>query len=626
MGETSTPGRPAPSIDLGTTGAEHPTGSSVAAWIVPWLVGALPYALPPALHGADQRRAAIAMLVAGGLLVGAVRARASLVARGALVLAAAAGLVAITAPHTGRTPIMLMVVALAIALLPAPSGATVPGPGPARILPLALTGVTWLRNQSLKEAAVGFAIALAVVAVERARPHLVRRFDHRFATIATRVGEVVSVVVVALVAIPVLLIPTGAMTPVRRRRRRQAMLNGSAWHQRGIASADEVRDAARPFAPTPRRRRLVLNAVGSIVVLAALALVVTQVQRRHDASVASTATTVPPTFPPQPDQPATTAPDPSQTPLRDRAAFADAPWADDIEAQISEYGSSKLPRDEDLGYRLGDFSSTYVNVSDGVRRSIEPSCTCPRLVVWFLGGSAAFGWNQRDDHTIPSELVRLAEERGVGIEVRNLAVPGWTLEQEHRLLRQLLLDPDVEKPDAVIFYDGFNDAVGAAVEAARTGPLDPSKPNLLDGRRLRSFSEDQPSLDEAGGPEAVGRVAARRYRSVQKEATEDLALFDIPAWFVLQPDAFSSLTQLDWVRDVTHEDPATVASSDLARVLAAFEDRLATSTVDLRHAVDEDPRPVFSDPVHMNELGARLVSDAIWRELGDRLRAEAEGS
>ena len=66
-----------------------------------------------------------------------------------------------------------------------------------------------------------------------------------------------------------------------------------------------------------------------------------------------------------------------------------------------------------------------------------------------------FGVGQRDEHTIPSEVARLAEDDGVALEVHNYGLPGWVAWQEVQYLERLLARG--ERYDLAVFYDGFNE-------------------------------------------------------------------------------------------------------------------------------------------------------------------------
>ncbi len=134
-----------------------------------------------------------------------------------------------------------------------------------------------------------------------------------------------------------------------------------------------------------------------------------------------------------------------------------------------EWAGACLSQADDLRYdyvqylvrRVRDTAGSCITVTDGIRAGYEPA-GADLPVVWLLGGSAAFGVGQRDEHTIASEIARQSETAGRPVRVWNFAVPGFTSYQEALQLEQLLAVRHA--PDLVILYDGMND-IGAQVAA-----------------------------------------------------------------------------------------------------------------------------------------------------------------
>lgn len=63
-----------------------------------------------------------------------------------------------------------------------------------------------------------------------------------------------------------------------------------------------------------------------------------------------------------------------------------------------------------------------------------------------------------DHDTIPSHLSKLLHERGQPVTIRNFGTSGIDSQYELNNLTTLLINLE-EKPDLVLFYDGFNDGV-----------------------------------------------------------------------------------------------------------------------------------------------------------------------
>lgn len=312
------------------------------------------------------------------------------------------------------------------------------------------------------------------------------------------------------------------------------------------------------------------------------------------------------------------------------AAMADSPWWSEYRDTVRWYETDVF---DPLRFRRQpDVISSYFNVRNEMRVTWRaPACSCRRVRLWLYGGSTVFGFGQRDEHTIASELARLARSGdGITLDVENRGVSGDTHWVE---ATRFAWDATVEAhPDLVVFYDGVND-LGAAQGANGEGraddplPIDSTLEDLRDGIAVgrRWFSRFDgisapdgvvaPARD--GGPvlEAadVGRAAARRYertRQLSRLVGEDAG---IPvAWF-WQPSVAT--------RPPVDGEPGTDAATR-ARAAAAAS-ALDPDVVDLSDALDRAGETLFYDEVHTNERGARLVAEAIYAEVRDQLRAAA---
>jgi hypothetical protein len=117
----------------------------------------------------------------------------------------------------------------------------------------------------------------------------------------------------------------------------------------------------------------------------------------------------------------------------------------------------------------------YVNVDKSaagtVRRTINvASGACsnpanPKRKVWIFGGSTVFGTGVPDFATVASYLSQhLSEGSSACFEVTNFGVEGYGTNQEVIWLEEQLKRG--LRPDAVIFYDGVNDAYQGCVSPA----------------------------------------------------------------------------------------------------------------------------------------------------------------
>jgi lysophospholipase L1-like esterase len=103
--------------------------------------------------------------------------------------------------------------------------------------------------------------------------------------------------------------------------------------------------------------------------------------------------------------------------------------------------------------------------SDGLRATWQPTAAWgdeagrKTVKILMLGGSALWGFGARDDETIPSLLARNLHERGLKVDVKNLAELGYVSTQE--MIGLVCALQQGYRPDVVIFYDGVNDTTSA---------------------------------------------------------------------------------------------------------------------------------------------------------------------
>jgi lysophospholipase L1-like esterase len=182
-------------------------------------------------------------------------------------------------------------------------------------------------------------------------------------------------------------------------------------------------------------------------------------------------------------------------------ALRDAPWARDL---LQEQTEIPAVRDPYLGYRVTDMTGRYTNFVNGARVSYEQATSDKKLVVWFFGASALFGAGQRDGYTIPSQFARIAEEAGVPVQVRNFGRPATSSWQELQLLEQLV--GRGEKPDFVVFYDGFNDLNTQLNVMLSTVPVDifdPSAAGVSEAAAKEQIATDTSSKQGKAAQQAA---------------------------------------------------------------------------------------------------------------------------
>jgi lysophospholipase L1-like esterase len=159
-----------------------------------------------------------------------------------------------------------------------------------------------------------------------------------------------------------------------------------------------------------------------------------------------------------------------------------------------EYSASWAPEWHSYVYwRRPAHRGELINIdSRGVRRTWRvpadsPAQSARRKRVFVFGGSTVWGTGARDDYTIPSFLAKQLAEEGVEADVINYGESAYVMMQEVIALLLRLNEGDV--PDAVVFYDGFNDAFTAYQNGAAGIPQ-----NEFNRRAEFGLLQDHPRL------------------------------------------------------------------------------------------------------------------------------------
>lgn len=284
-------------------------------------------------------------------------------------------------------------------------------------------------------------------------------------------------------------------------------------------------------------------------------------------------------------------------------AHEDEPFARELFAEQANLPGTP---DDEIGVVPRDYDAEHTHVRDLARRTLDTPGTGP--VVWFFGGSTLFGVGQRDDHTIPSEIVRLADAAGTPIEALTFGFPSYASWQEVALMRRALADRGA--PDLVVFYHGANDHAVVCRQLALG--LEP------DGRAISLMAEEpeEPEIACVDDPGMTGRLVADAVSRSMAEART--ALGPIPVMEFWQPTA---ATRRPDDADGPLLERLAVSQSGRDELAAGYLDalgRMEPAPVDLTDALDDHDGPTFFDWAHTNEAGARVVAEAMWeRGLAD---------
>lgn len=146
-------------------------------------------------------------------------------------------------------------------------------------------------------------------------------------------------------------------------------------------------------------------------------------------------------------------------------------------------------------WRVKPFSGQFVNVDDrGLRRtwSSAAQSQVKPFKIFMFGGSTMWGFGNRDNGTIPSQLAKLLYQHHLDAEITNFGQIGYVSSQEVIALMRELQKNNV--PDLAIFYDPGND-VYSAYENREAGvslnePNRAEEFNLLNSERQGDLFRD----------------------------------------------------------------------------------------------------------------------------------------
>lgn len=441
-------------------------------------------------------------------------------------------------------------------------------------------------------------VALVIVAI--AAPGIAARLDAGVSTLVRLILRPVGWVLLGLMWV-VTIAPFGMMLAISRTLRRRST---SGWVRRSEAVS------GRPFAaPRPRWA----PALVALVMALLIAVVGVSMRGRDNDAVGG---------------PSSAATRSGQAPR-----FGDLEWSSYAHAdepfarQMIEDSSVETPfvYDPYLGFRLLDsYTSTYVNVRDGRRVGAERPDA--ELTVWCFGGSTTFGLGQRDAHTIPAVIADAAAQDGLALNVVNFGVSGYVAwQQAAQLQRELRLG---EPPDLIVMYDGVND-LALQSERALRGEDDLDRPSVVSGHRfeaalvssglLRSDARPTMPVDEAVEESIESMIEV--WNSGHWVAKWAADASGVPIRFYWQPNLLTKkFRDVDrGAFDIAGIDPALVEEAQ--RWMPKIPERSDPPVVDLSGVLDDVETAVFLDFAHTNELGARVIGWAIYRDIEPTLRA-----
>lgn len=468
--------------------------------------------------------------------------------------------------------------------------------------PVAIAAIAWLLGaRHLAAAALIAGTLLTILAF--VAPEATSTIDRSVRRAAERIGHLAGQVLLSAIW-ALVVFPVWAIGSAHRRLRHRPTLAAAGW--RAVHTDPSAAPArtfnAPPNTPAGASVLLRLASLAVAVLLGAVGALYFWPERTVDRTRAPAVIYRPQVFEPE-DQARAVA-----------YAFADDPWADQA---IYDAGKTSAIPDPVVGWRGRDVQTQYVNIVDGHRVSYAPEN--PTLTVWFFGGSTMFGDGQRDEHTIPSEVARLAEAEGVSIRAVNFGAGSYNNFQGTMWFLDALTRE--APPDVAVFYDGANEW-STALERVNYGELDPERIYYQavneEERAARQARAPEVTLDAQEQAEAAIDLAAEQYRRGAEIARWAGAANDVEVIHVWQPGLWSTPIQpfaqpLLELLASWGVDEAMLAQLEAA--MAEVREKSGIDPIDLSDALADVDQPTLFDLMHTNELGARVIAEDLFEYL-----------
>jgi hypothetical protein len=285
--------------------------------------------------------------------------------------------------------------------------------------------------------------------------------------------------------------------------------------------------------------------------------------------------------------------------------------------------------------------TTTVNVSDFFSARQTPASRPPgqaELVVWTFGGSTMQEYQTTDERSVANAIAATIAAAGIAVRVENFGVP--TFQSSLELIKFMTLAarvPADRLPNAVVFYDGYNDAnhgfyfgAGnmqndlsaklAALVERRSGTLflygaslglaeysDFWRTHLHRRLERALFRDPDPQPEEANLRRAV-EIYVRNTRI----ASGICGAIGARCFFVLQP-LIATKTPLGPVEEQVIADmrPSLIEFARGFYELARAELQGSAEFIDASAVLNGEPGDVFFDLGHVSAAGVPAVGEFI---------------
>lgn len=325
-------------------------------------------------------------------------------------------------------------------------------------------------------------------------------------------------------------------------------------------------------------------------------------------------------------------------------AWAERYWLENARVAASfEYRSF-------VGYRRAPFSGEAISIdARGIRTTVHAQCDGASPTVMMFGGSTLWGYGAPDPLTIPSLVAE-----GLRREERPACVVNYgelgRVSTSETVELMLALKRSERTPDAVVFYDGCNDVLGAWAAGradvswqhafdtrilgiahragmGRFGYLGLSNTEMLAERIAGRLGLRQPPAPPVERIPALARDVASSYLANLDAASALARSRGATPLFFLQPVAAVGAKPLHPAEvdrlEATTAAPASALEELFQRTYEGIREGRRTGFHDLSGVLDGQREPLYFDLCHVTPGANRIVAAAILARVSELLDRRA---
>ena len=498
------------------------------------------------------------------------------------------------------------------------------------LIPFLIAGLLWLGGKLLFGAIVAI-LGLGLLLLKFSVPPAYETFLTLFSALGKRLGKAVSYTALTMVY-GLVFIPVAGMARLLRRDGLELGWQPSAstyWVD--VSQLDPIRLFAKPFLVETRQGKTDTHSVkiwrlGRALYHSILTLFVLNLALGYLYSKVRD------------------TPKDQLDPRSQVSVYANDNWASNY---FKEFAQSNVKQYTPfIGWTRKDYTGHYINIKDGHRQTYRPSMNSkPTSRLYIFGASFTWGTGARDDYTIASYLVKLAEQEGMYVEAENYAESAFVNWQN--VIRFAELCAEGKVPDMVIFVEGVGD-MSAKLQTPYLKRVHANFPEWRewveqhdDPRKWFEWFEEHSLLHKVARRLGYG-LAERRARetllSTEPERVQRLAhdivttyqenaafvrklaeAYGFKVWFFWQPMVSTKKHPTAEERTYSRSDFGTLMT-DVYRA-ATQEIHSHDFAIDLSTSFDDQDRTVYIDPYHTGEAGNEIIAKNIYGHIRPALQA-----